>query len=162
MRSTPRRFLAAILLTAAAGFALSQEASAPPPPAPDAAAPAAGLPQLPVVAAPQVLNPNTPAVDPAVTNTNLPDASADMALAKSEASAAAAVKSEIPETPAESHSRSSLIIGEWVLAGVLLVALYGITQMLRRRPTRGRTRLIDLKALELKPRPVTTTRLYRS
>ena len=69
MRSTTRRFLAAILLTAAAGFALSQEADTPPAPtAPDVAAPVAELPQLPVVSSvPPVPNPNAPAVDPAVT-----------------------------------------------------------------------------------------------
>jgi hypothetical protein len=68
MRSTSRRFLAAILLTAAAGFALSQEASAPPPPpAPDVAAPVAELPQLPVAAVAPVPDPNAAAVNPAVT-----------------------------------------------------------------------------------------------
>ena len=68
MRSLSRRFLAAMLLTAAAGFALSQEASAPPPsPAPDVAAPVAELPQLPVVAAAPVPDPNAPAVDRALT-----------------------------------------------------------------------------------------------
>jgi hypothetical protein len=68
MRSTPRRFLAAILLTAAAGFALSQEASAPPPPsAPEVAAPVAQLPQIPVVAVEPVPDPNAPAVNPALT-----------------------------------------------------------------------------------------------
>jgi len=67
MRSISRRFLAAILLTAAAGFALSQEASAPPPPAPDVAAPVAVLPQLPVVAVQPVPDPNAPAVNLALT-----------------------------------------------------------------------------------------------
>jgi hypothetical protein len=68
MRSTSRRFLAAILLTAAAGFALSQEASAPPPlPAPDVTAPVATLPQLPVVAVEPVPDPNATAVNPALT-----------------------------------------------------------------------------------------------
>jgi hypothetical protein len=72
MRSISRGFLAAILLTAAAGFALSQEASAPPPPpppppAPDVAAPVAALPQLPVVAVEPVPDPNAPAVNPALT-----------------------------------------------------------------------------------------------
>jgi hypothetical protein len=68
MRSTTRRFLAAILLTAAAGFALSQEASAPPaPPAPDVAAPVAELPQIPVVAVAPVPDANAPAVNPAFT-----------------------------------------------------------------------------------------------
>jgi hypothetical protein len=68
MRSTPRRFLAAILLTAAAGFALSQEASAPlPMPAPDVAAPVAVLPQLPVAAVEPVPDPSAPAVNPALT-----------------------------------------------------------------------------------------------
>jgi hypothetical protein len=68
MRSTSRRFLVAVLLTAAAGFALSQEASAPPPPpVPDVAAPVAEPPQLPVVAVAPVADPNAPAVDPALT-----------------------------------------------------------------------------------------------
>jgi len=68
MRSISRRFLVAILLTAAAGFALSQEASAPPPaPAPDVAAPVAALPQLPVLAVEPVPDPNAPAVNPALT-----------------------------------------------------------------------------------------------
>ncbi len=68
MRSTSRRFLAAILLTAAAGFALSQEASAPPPPpAPDVAAPVATLPQIPAAVVAPVPDPNAPPVDPALT-----------------------------------------------------------------------------------------------
>ena len=68
MRSTTRLFLAAILLTAAAGFALSQEASAPPPPpAPEVAAPVAELPQIPAVAVAPVPDPNAPAVNPALT-----------------------------------------------------------------------------------------------
>ena len=68
MRSISRRFLAAILLTTAAGFALSQEAGAPPPPpAPDVAAPVGELPQLPVVAAAPVPDPNAPAAHPALT-----------------------------------------------------------------------------------------------
>ena len=68
MRSTSRRFLAAILLTAAAGFALSQEASTPPPPpARDAAAPVAELPQLPVAAVAPAPDPNAPAVNSALT-----------------------------------------------------------------------------------------------
>ena len=49
-----------------------------------------------------------------------------------------------------------MILGEWLLAGVLMVALFSIAQLLRRRPGRRRTSLIDLKSLELKPRPVTT------
>jgi hypothetical protein len=220
MRSTPRRFLAAILLTAAAGFALSQEAGAPPPPpVPDGAAPVAGLPRLPVVSAPPVLNPNAPGVDPAVTidpsvlsvapaagavaqvpatenpfvttstrratksltkpfaksavdaneafepvtveNLDPPDATANTAPVQSDIPAMVAAKSAIPETPAGSGSRSSLILGEWLLVGVLLVVLFTITQMVRRRPNLGRNGLIDLKALELKPRPM-ATRLYRS
>jgi hypothetical protein len=219
MLSTPRRFLAAILLTAAAGFALSQEASAPPsPPALDAAPPVAELPRLPVVSAPQVPNPDAPAVDPALTidpsalsvapaaeataqvpatekpvvttqtrpvtkastkpvaksaveaagslepvtveNLNSTDALANTAPAKSDVPATVAAKSAIPEAPVE-RSRSSLIVLEWLFVGVLLVALFSITQMLRRRPTLGRNRLIDLQALELKPRPL-ATRLYRS
>lgn len=67
MRSTCRLFVAAILLTAAAGFATAQEPSAPPPSAPDVAAPVAELPQVPVVAAPPATDPNTPAADPALT-----------------------------------------------------------------------------------------------
>ncbi len=203
MRSTTRRFLAAILLTAAAGFALSQEAGTPPAPtAPDVAAPVAELPQLPVVSSvPPVPNPNAPAVDPAVTidpnvlaiapattntsrvtksstkpvarpsleatgsferatadRSNPRNASANAAPPKSEAPAPAAVKSVIPETPAESRSRSSMILGEWMLAGALMVALFSITQLLRRRSTRQRPPLVDLKALapELKSIPVTT------
>jgi hypothetical protein len=85
MRSTTRRFLAAILLTAAAGFALSQEASAPPPPpAPEVAAPVAALPQIPVVAVEPVPDPNAPAVNPALTvdSSVLPAAPAAQAVAQ--------------------------------------------------------------------------------
>jgi hypothetical protein len=108
MRPTTRRFLAAMLLTAAAGFALSQEANAPPPPASGVAAPVAA-------------------------------------------------KSAIPETPAESGSRSTMILGEWMLAGVLTVALFSITQLIRRRRTERRDSMVDLSALalELKPAPAT-------
>ena len=68
-----------------------------------------------------------------------------------------AAKSAIPETPAESASRSTMILGEWMLAGVLIVALFSITQMLRRR-TQRRTSMVDLTALavELKPASATT------
>lgn len=68
MRSAFRLFMAAMLLTVAAGFASAQEASAPPPPpAPDVAAPVAVLPELPVTATAPVPDPNLLAVDPAVT-----------------------------------------------------------------------------------------------
>jgi hypothetical protein len=69
MRSTFRLFMAAILLTVAAGFASAQESSEPPPPpAPDAAVPVVPVVELPPipVAAP-VQDPNAPAVDPALT-----------------------------------------------------------------------------------------------
>jgi cytoskeletal protein RodZ len=64
MRSRYRLFMAAILLTAAAGvsFALAQDANtAPPPSAPAAAKPAAELPPIPFA------NPQAPAIAPALT-----------------------------------------------------------------------------------------------
>jgi len=194
MRSTTRRLLSAMILTAAAGFALSQEASAPPPPpAPDAAAPVAELPQLPVVSVPPVPDRSAPAVDPArtidpsvlavapagapktspanhvakpaveatgsfepvtVESLNPPNAPANTTLAESDVPVPVAVKLAIPETPAESGPRSVVILGEWMLAGILIVALSSGLMLLRRR-TQRRTGLIDLKAIELKPAPAT-------
>ena len=62
MRSTCRLFMAAILLTMAAGVASAQDASAAPPPsAPDVANPVAQLPPIPIA------EPNAPAVQPALT-----------------------------------------------------------------------------------------------
>jgi hypothetical protein len=148
MRPTTRRFLAAMLLTAAAGLALSQQASAQPaPPAPDVAAPAAELPQLPVVVAPAP-KPGAPAVDPALT---------------SDVQAPVAAKLAIPEPAVETGSRSTMILGEWMLAGVLIVALFSITQLLRRRQSK-RASMADLVALgaELKPAPATPRRSYGS
>ena len=60
MRSTCRLFLAAILFTAAAGFARAQEPATPPAPAPEVAQPVAELPQIPVA------EPTAPVVEPAV------------------------------------------------------------------------------------------------
>lgn len=61
MRSTCRLFVAAILLTAAAGVALAQDANAaPPPPAPPVVKPVAELPPIPFA------NPQTSAVEPAL------------------------------------------------------------------------------------------------
>jgi cobalamin biosynthesis Mg chelatase CobN len=62
MRSTCRLFMAAILLTMAAGVASAQDASAAPPPsAPDVANPVAQLPPIPIA------EPSAPAVQPALT-----------------------------------------------------------------------------------------------
>lgn len=219
MRNTPRSFLTAILLTLVAGFALSQEAAAPPPPlAPEVAAPVAELPQLPVVNAPSAANPNAPAVDPAVTidpsvlavpparvetvqapgpekpvvtadtrrvareswtkplakpsveatgsfqpvtgeSLNPPDASANTAAARSEAPAPAAAKSVIPESRTASGSRATMILGEWVLAGVLLVALFGVIQLLRHRGIRPRSPVIEIPVPDTKLNPAPVTRM---
>ena len=59
MRST-RLFMAAILFTAASGFARAQEPATPPAPAPEVAHPVAELPQIPVT------EPVAPGVEPAV------------------------------------------------------------------------------------------------
>ena len=70
MRSKSRLFMAAILLTLAAGFASAQESSEPPPPpAPDVAVPlpVVELPPIPFGVAAPVPDPNAPAVDPALT-----------------------------------------------------------------------------------------------
>ncbi len=214
MRGIPRSFLTAVLLTLAAGFALSQEAGAPLPPlAPDVAAPVVELPKLPVVVAP-VPGADAPAVDPAVTidpsvlavapagvetarapepvkpvvatvpgrvaikspakpiakpsveatgsfqpvtveSLNPPGAPANTASARGQAVAATAVNSVIPESAAASGSRT-MIIGEWVLAGLLLVGLYGFVNWLRHRGTRPRSSVIAIPVLdtELKPAPV--------
>ena len=60
MRSTCRLSMAAILFTAAAGFARAQEPATPPAPAPEVAQPVPELPQIPAA------EPNAPVVEPAV------------------------------------------------------------------------------------------------
>src|SRR5207344_2838714 len=60
MRSTCRLSMAAILFTAAAGFARAQEPATPPPPAPEVAQPVPELPQIPAA------EPIAPVVEPAV------------------------------------------------------------------------------------------------
>ncbi len=60
MRSTCRLFMAALLFTAAAGFARAQEPATPPAPGPEVAQPVAELPQIPVA------EPIAPVVEPAV------------------------------------------------------------------------------------------------
>ncbi len=92
MRSAFRLFMASIVLTVAAGFALAQEASEPPPPpAPDAAVPVAELPPIPLAA--PVEDPNAPPVDPAITLTIDPSA---LAVAPA---AVAIVEPPAPEKP---------------------------------------------------------------
>ena len=155
MRLTPRSFMTAMLLTLTAGFALSQEAGAPPPPAPDATAPVAGLPQPPVVGAP-VSNAGAPAVDRARTIDS--SARAGAPASASIVPAPVAVKSVVPEAPAESESRSIAILRGWTLSAVLVVAIFSILTLLRRRAAQRRASMADLTALvaDLKPVPART------
>jgi outer membrane biosynthesis protein TonB len=61
MRSTSRLFMAAVLFIVAAGVARAQDSAAPPPVAPEAVVAPAPLPAIPIV------DPNAPAVEPALT-----------------------------------------------------------------------------------------------
>ena len=192
MVSRSRSFLAAILLTAAAGFASAQQAqqaNAPPPPlAPDAAVPARELPQLPVVGVQPVADPNAPAVDPAFTIdpsvfSVATAASAPKSAAKSVAMPAvestesfdpapASVPSGtvvtsqleglIPDTAAVktgNGASTTMLIGEWMLAGVLIVALFGIITRLRRRQIE-RGPIVDFTPLGPKLKPAPARRSY--
>ena len=99
MGSRFRSFLAAILLTAAAGFASAQQAqrvNAPPP-------------------------------------------------------------SLASDAAARDRARTTMLVGEWTLAGVLIVALYGLITR-----TRGRQieRVIDFTRLAPKLKPAPATRTY--
>ena len=98
MGSRFRSFLAAILLTAAAGFASAQ--------AQQADAPATSLASAPA---------------------------------------------------ARDRARTTMLVGEWTLAGVLIVALYGLITR-----TRGRQieRVIDFTRLAPKLKPAPATRTY--
>lgn len=220
MRSTFRFFMAAMLLTVAAGYASAQEASAPPPPAPDVAAPVAVLPQLPVTATAPVPDPNAPVVDPAVTvdpsaltvapaavaivqpepekavvattTTHLTKKTAkkpadkpvakpaivaaqavepvpapataatgatapagastletlppsNTAPAKSEAPPPAAANSVVDETPAEG-TRTTMGLGGWLLALLVVSAMVGLITLLRRRRTQRKTSIMGLGA----------------
>ena len=197
MGSRSRSFLAAILLTAAAGFAAAQQAqqaqqaNAPPPPlAPDAAVPASELPQLPVVGAPPVADPNAPAVDPAFTIDpsvfSVPTAAAPKSAAMSIAMPAAGsaestesfdpapasvpsgtvvtsqLEGLIPDTAAVktgNGASTTMLVGEWMLAGVLIAALFGIITLLRRREF-DRRPIANFTPLSPKLKPAPATRTY--
>jgi len=102
MVSRSRSFLAAILLTAAAGFAGAQQA-------------------------PQAQRANAPP----------PSLASDAA--------------------ARDRARTTMLVGEWTLAGVLIVALYGLITR-----TRGRQieRVIDFTRLAPKLKPAPASRTY--
>ena len=195
MVSRSRSFLAAILLTAAAGFAAAQQAqqaqqASAPPLAPDAAVPASELPQLPVVGVPPVADPNAPAVDPAFTidpsvfsaRTAAAPKSAAMSIAMPAVGSAESTESFdpapasvpsgtvvtsqleglIPDTAAVNTGNgasTTMLVGEWMLAGVLIVALFGIITLLRRREF-DRGPIADFTPLSPKLKPAPATRTY--
>ena len=105
MASRSRSFLAAILLTAAAGFAAAQQAQQ--------------------------------AQQAQRANARPPSVASDAA--------------------ARDRARTTMLVGEWTLAGVLIVALYGLITR-----TRGRQieRVIDFTRLAPKLKPAPATRTY--
>ena len=56
----------------------------------------------------------------------------------------AAYASAEQAVPLPADSRTSLILGEWILAGLLLVALFGAINITRHRGTRQRTAVVEI------------------
>jgi hypothetical protein len=178
MVSRPRTFLAAILLTTAAGLASARQTpqvdSPRPPLAPDAAVPAMELPQLPVDGVPPAgdTNPNTPAVDPAFTidpsvfSSSLAAAprSAAMSLAMPASVPSGTVvtsqlEGQIPDIAAvNTGATTTMLVGEWMLAGVLIVVLFGIITRIRRRQVERV--IVDFTRLAPRLKPAPATRTY--
>jgi hypothetical protein len=55
--------------------------------------------------------------------------------------------------PLPADTRSSLILGEWILAGLLLVALYGAINISRNRPSRPRITAVEIPVADPAPPP---------
>ena len=69
-----------------------------------------------------------------------------------------AAKSVIVETPAEkTEPRTSIGIGGWLLAGIVVAAMVSLITLLRRRRTQRKTSIVEFPAFspEFKPIPVT-------
>ena len=230
MRSTFRLFMAAILLTVAAGFASAQESSEPPPPpAPDAAVPVAELPPIPDPRrrAPRpgpertgrrprasTIDPSALAVAPAAVAIAEPPAPEKPVVTtttkrvtkktvKKPVGKPAVEANGIPRrrsrggTAAVAHGRKpacrsgrrgehgarqerrapaacsriggrrdscrghrasdrSMGIGGWLLAGIVVVAMFGLITWFRRRRTQRKTSIVEFPQFspELKPLPV--------
>ena len=68
-----------------------------------------------------------------------------------------AAKSVIVETPVEkTEPRTSMGIGGWLLAGIVVAAMASLITLLRRRKTQRKTSIVEFPAFaEFKPAPVT-------
>jgi hypothetical protein len=113
----------------------------------------------PVVEATESLEPNPAAAVVAGTRVETlppPDAAASTAPARSIAPAPAAEKSVVLEPLAEgAESETSIGIGGWLLAGLVVAAMVFVITMVRRRRMQTKTSMVDFPGLpELKPAPV--------
>jgi len=122
---------------------------------------AAAVPRLtkktarkPAVHASESLEPAKPAVNPAaIETTELPPAAAPIAApAKSVAPPPAAANTVAVDPVEKSESPARMGVGSWFLAGVVVVALFGMITLLRRRNARRETAIPDFTAgQDLKP-----------
>ena len=122
---------------------------------------AAAVPRLtkktarkPAVHASESLEPAKPAVNPAVIETTelAPAAAPIAAPAKSVAPPPAAANTVAVDPVEKSESPARMGVGSWFLAGVVVVALFGMITLLRRRNARRETAIPDFTAgQDLKP-----------
>ena len=97
----------------------------------------------------------TAAVDTTANMPPPPDAAASTVPAETVAPAAASVSSDVVETPAEgTESQTTMGIGGWLLAGLVVAVMFGLITLWRRRKTQKIVHFPGL-APELKAAPVT-------
>ena len=107
----------------------------------------------PAVHPSQSVEPAAPATVPAAETAQVPPVAGPIAAPRSSIAPALPAASIVPVDPlATTKSQARMGIGGWFLAGIVIVALFGIITMLRRRKTRTETSVPDFTgAQELKP-----------